>query len=155
MFVNVCAREIVDPELYEEDSPLARCADRVVLELTEQSVLTCIPDLAERLEALRSLGFRLAVDDLGAAYSGLTSLAIVEPDFVKLDLSLVRGIHESTTKQKIVGATVRLCSELGRNIIAEGVESVEERDVLIDLGCDLMQGFLFARPEPPFPTVSW
>lgn len=155
VFVNICAREIVDPQLYESDSPLAQCAPRVVLELTERSVLTCIPDLAERLEALRGLGFRLAVDDLGAGYSSLTSLAVVEPDFVKVDLSLIRGIHESTTKQKIVEATVRLCADLGRNVVAEGVETVEERDQLLELGCDLMQGFLFARPQPPFPAVVW
>ncbi len=155
MFVNICAREIVDAELYESDSPLAQCAHRVVLELTERSVLTCIPDLAERLEALRSLGFRLAVDDLGAGYSGLTSLAVVEPDFVKLDLSLIRDIHESTTKQKIVEATARLCADLGRNVVAEGVETIEERDQLLELGCELMQGFLFARPQPAFPAVVW
>jgi len=99
------------------------------------------------------LGFQIALDDLGSGYAGLTSFTLLEPEFVKLDMSLVRDVHFSPTKQKIIRSMVRLCKDLGRQIIAEGVESLAERDQLIELGCDLLQGYLFARPGRPFPVV--
>lgn len=90
----------------------------------------------------------------GAGYAGLTSFTLLEPEFVKLDMSLVRDVHSSPTKQKkIIRSVVRLCKDLGKQIIAEGVESLAERDQLIERGCDLLQGYLFARPGRPFPGV--
>jgi EAL domain-containing protein (putative c-di-GMP-specific phosphodiesterase class I) len=72
---------------------------------------------------------------------------------VKLDMSLVRDIHLNPIKRKIVGSMVRLCRDMGKQIIAEGVETLEERDVLVELGCDLFQGYFFAKPGKPFPAV--
>jgi len=92
------------------------------------------------------MGYRVALDDLGAGYASLTSFAVLAPDLLKLDMSLVRGIHQSTTKQKLVGSMVRVCIDLGIGVVGEGVECVAEGDALIELGCDLLQGFLFGRP---------
>jgi EAL domain-containing protein (putative c-di-GMP-specific phosphodiesterase class I) len=101
------------------------------------------------------LGYRIAVDDLGAGYAGLNYLAMLEPDVVKLDIGLVRDIHKIPVKRKLVGSMIGLCRDLGIVVVAEGVETVEERDVLVELQCDLLQGFLFARPGKPFPEPVW
>ena len=108
-----------------------------------------------RVDSLRKLGFRIAVDDLGAGYAGLTTFTLLQPDFVKLDMTLVRDIDADTTRQRVVGTMARLCRELGMSVVAEGIETVAERDTLLTLGCDLLQGYLFARPGPPFPRVTW
>jgi EAL domain-containing protein (putative c-di-GMP-specific phosphodiesterase class I) len=69
-------------------------------------------------------------------------------------MSLIRDVHENPTKQKIIRSMVRLCHDMGKRIIAEGVEQREERDALVELGCDLLQGYLFARPGKPFPAAA-
>ncbi len=103
MFVNLHAADLLDRELYDPAAPLTAHASRVVLEITERASATQ-ESLAEQMSELRALGFRMAVDDLGAGYSGLTTLSRVQPEFVKLDGSLVRGIDGSTVNQRIVTA---------------------------------------------------
>lgn len=152
-FVNLHPEELLDSTLYLPESPFALLAPRVVLEITERMSLDHVAKVDDRIAQLRALGFQIALDDLGAGYAGLTSFAQLEPEYVKLDMSLVRDVHESVVKQKIIRSMVRLCHDMGKQIIAEGVERVEERDVLIELGCDLLQGYLFAKPGKPFPSV--
>ena len=94
----------------------------------------------------------MAIDDLGAGYAGLTSFASVTPEVVKLDMSLIRGVDKESTKQKLIRSLAAVCKEMGMLVISEGVEIIEERDVLVGLGCDMFQGYLFARPGKPFPA---
>jgi EAL domain-containing protein (putative c-di-GMP-specific phosphodiesterase class I) len=155
VFVNLHASDLGDEELYSPQSPLTRVAERVVLEITERMSLDHVDDLDARIRRLRSLGFRVAVDDLGAGYSGLSSFAQLEPDVAKLDMSLIRDVHAKPKKQSIVRSLQRLCVELGILLVAEGVESRDERDTLISLGCDLFQGYLLAKPGPAFPSPDW
>jgi EAL domain-containing protein (putative c-di-GMP-specific phosphodiesterase class I) len=155
LFLNLHPRELLDPALLDAGSPIAALADRVVLEITERSSLHQIQDIRERVAVLRSRGFRVAVDDLGAGYAGLTSFAALEPDVVKLDMSLTRNISANPVKQRVVESMTTLCRQMGMLIVAEGVETEGERDALRELGCDLQQGYLFARPGPPFPDVKW
>jgi EAL domain-containing protein (putative c-di-GMP-specific phosphodiesterase class I) len=155
LFVNLHTYDLLDPALTAPDSPLAKIAARVVLEITERASLQDIQDVRERVAVLRRMGFRIAIDDLGAGYAGLTSFAALEPEIVKLDMSLVRDVHQQRTKQKLIRSMTSLCKEMGMMVVAEGVESIEERDALIDLGCDLLQGYLFARPAPAFPAFIW
>lgn len=155
LFVNLHASDLVDGTLTLPDTPLAAIAERVVLEITERASLDEVADVRSRIGALRAMGFRIAIDDLGAGYAGLTSFASLEPEFVKIDMSLVRGVDANPTKQKLVGSVVSLCRDLGMQVIAEGVETVAERDALVGLGCDLLQGYLLARPGKPFPAFSW
>jgi EAL domain-containing protein (putative c-di-GMP-specific phosphodiesterase class I) len=155
LFLNLHPADLMDPELGAPDSPLASLADRVVLEITERSSLDKIDDVRARIAVLRARGFRIAIDDLGAGYAGLTSFALLEPDIVKLDVSLVRDVDQNPIKQKLIASMTSLCREMGMTAIAEGVESTAERDALTDLGCDLLQGYLFARPGPPFPEPRW
>ena len=126
-----------------------------MLEITERSSLDRVPDVRSRIASLRAIGYRIAVDDLGAGYAGLTSFALLEPDFVKLDMSLIRGVDSNSTKQKVVKSMTTLCREMGMLVVAEGVETASECQTLVDLDCDLLQGFLFARPGKPFPEAKW
>jgi EAL domain-containing protein (putative c-di-GMP-specific phosphodiesterase class I) len=153
-FVNVHPVDLKDASLYSPDAALSKVANKVVLEITERASLDDMPDVRTRIGQLREMGFRIALDDLGAGYAGLTSFVRLEPEFVKLDMSLVRDIHQIETKQKIVGSMVRLCHEMGKQIIAEGIESRAERDTIVDLGCDLLQGYFFAKPGKAFPTPN-
>lgn len=155
LFVNLHVRDLLDPTLTAPESPLSRIASRVVLEITERAALDEVGDVRPRIARLREMGFRIAIDDLGAGYSGLTSLAQLEPEVVKLDMSLVRGIDSSATKQKVVRSMSSLCRDMGMLVVAEGVETPSERDMLVELGCDLLQGYLFAKPSRPFPQISW
>jgi EAL domain-containing protein (putative c-di-GMP-specific phosphodiesterase class I) len=150
LFVNVHPQELLDPELASGDAPLSRYADRVVLEVTERRALDEVRDLERRISVLRFMGFRVAVDDLGAANAGLASFARLEPEFVKLDISLVRGLHQSPARQRLVRAMTDLGADMGTRVIAEGVESGEELRQLVALGCDLMQGYFFAAPSESF-----
>jgi EAL domain-containing protein (putative c-di-GMP-specific phosphodiesterase class I) len=153
LFVNLHAVELSDETLTSPSAPLTALAPRVVLEITERASLESIDDVPSRVARLRELGFRIAIDDLGAGYSGLTSVARLEPEFVKLDMSLVRDIHNSPVKQKLVRSMTALFKDMGIAVVAEGIEVVEERDTIVELGCDFLQGFLLARPGRAFPAV--
>jgi EAL domain-containing protein (putative c-di-GMP-specific phosphodiesterase class I) len=104
---------------------------------------------------LRERGFRIAVDDLGAGYAGLTSFALLEPEIVKVDMTLVRDIDRSPVKRKLVRSMAALCRDMGLLIVSEGVETIAEHETLMELGCDLFQGYLFARPGRDFPEPKW
>ncbi|MBX3183545.1 MAG: EAL domain-containing protein [Polyangiaceae bacterium] len=147
LFVNLHPADLTDPELYSQSAPLAAMAERVVLEVTERASLDKMSDVRERVAKLRALGYRVAIDDLGAGYAGLASFTKLEPEIVKLDMSLVRDVHLNVTQEKIIVAMMSLARELKARVVAEGVETEEERAKLASLGCDLLQGFLFARPE--------
>jgi EAL domain-containing protein (putative c-di-GMP-specific phosphodiesterase class I) len=153
LFINLHAADLNDETLVSPSAPLTMIASRVVLEITERASLEAIDDVPSRVAKLRELGFRIAIDDLGACYSGLKSFALLGPEFVKLDISLVRDVHRNPLKQKLVRSLTALCKDMGIAVVAEGIEVVEERDAIIELGCDLLQGFLLARPGRPFPKV--
>ncbi len=155
LFINLHPLDLMDPQLYATDTPLVAVASRIVLEITERASLAGIPDVQARVASLRRLGYRIAIDDLGAGYSGLTSFALLQPDVVKLDMALVRGIDTDPTKQVLVRALIEMSKELGITVTGEGLETVEERDELRRAGCDLMQGYLFARPSNPIPKPSF
>jgi EAL domain-containing protein (putative c-di-GMP-specific phosphodiesterase class I) len=152
VFVNLHVLDLADEDLYSPHAPLSEFASRIHLEITERMALERIPDIRERVAHLRRLGFRIAVDDLGEGYSGLNSFAQLEPDVVKLDMALIRGIDTTPTKRKMVHALASLCLELETPLVAEGVETEAERNILVDLGADLFQGYLFAKPGAPFPV---
>ncbi len=155
LFVNLHPQDLLDPDLHDGQAALSSVANRVVLEITERASITDIEGARGRVSALRERGFRIAVDDLGAGYAGLNSFALLEPDYVKFDTTLIRDVDTSTVKQKLIKNLASLCNDMGLHVIAEGVETRAERDVLIELGCGLLQGNLLARPGPAFPEISW
>ena len=154
-FVNLHAHDLMDGTLLSPRSPLSAIAGRVVLEVTERASLEQITDLRAKIAALRAMGFRIAIDDLGAGYAGLTSFATLEPEFVKLDMSLIRNIDSNRTKESLVRSMTSLCEELGMMVVAEGVETTAERDLLVSIGCHFLQGYLLAKPGKPFPATTW
>ncbi|MEZ5246249.1 MAG: EAL domain-containing protein [Acidimicrobiales bacterium] len=153
VFVNLLPESLEDPMLIEGRDELAPHRDRIVLEITERAPLSMISDVETRLDALRRLGYRLALDDLGAGYAGLTSLATMQPDIVKFDMELVRDIHVRSTQSTLVQSMIVVCRDLGSITLAEGVESHREIDHLVNLGCELFQGYALSKPEPPFVSL--
>lgn len=150
LLVNVHAHDLLDEDLFDPRAPLSKIADGVVLEITERVSLDDIPEVKERVARLRRLGFRIALDDIGAGYAGLGAFAQLEPDIVKLDMLFTRDVETDATKQQMVKAMTSLCGGLCKDVIAEGVETELERNTLLELGCDLQQGYYFARPGRTF-----
>jgi EAL domain-containing protein (putative c-di-GMP-specific phosphodiesterase class I)/CheY-like chemotaxis protein len=151
LFVNVHSSDLDDVDLFSPWAPLTTIAPSVVLEITERASLERVDGLGGRLEKLRRLGFQIAIDDLGAGYAGLSSFSQVEPEIVKLDMSLVRGIDTSSRKRSVVRSMLELAGrDLGMVVICEGVETGAERDTLAALGADLLQGYLFAKADREF-----
>jgi EAL domain-containing protein (putative c-di-GMP-specific phosphodiesterase class I)/CheY-like chemotaxis protein len=146
LFVNLHASDLLDDDLFDAASPLGRVADRVMLEVTERDQMEDPESLNTRLYRLRGMGFRFAVDDLGAGYSGLTSLVQLEPEMVKIDMGLVRNVHESFMRQSVIKSLVELARTTSIGVVAEGIETPAEHDCVKRLGCDYMQGFLLGRP---------
>ena len=121
--------------------------DRIIFETVEGERVTDGPWFAEVLREYQRIGFLTAIDDFGAGFAGLNLLADFQPDLVKLDMGLIRGIDQRQSAQRIVEHIVRLCASLGVRVIAEGIETAEEFRCLEALGIELMQGYLFARPQ--------
>jgi EAL domain-containing protein (putative c-di-GMP-specific phosphodiesterase class I) len=156
LFTNLHAADLSDDELYRSGTPLGACARSIVLEVTERSSLHRVPDVKDRVKSLRNLGFKIAVDDLGAGYAGLSSFSQLNPDIAKLDMSLIRNIDASPQKRSIVKSMLSVCrEELGVDVICEGVETHAERDTLDQLGSAMLQGYLFGRPEAGFTQPRW
>lgn len=155
IFVNLLPTDLNDPELLSLTAPLSRIADRVVLEITEREPLAVVSGLQKRLNRLRMLGYRIAVDDLGEGHAGLNAFVQLQPDIVKLDRCLIHEIDQNHTRRSVVGGMIELCSKMKIQLIAEGIETPQERDVLVTLGGDWLQGYLFARPAKGFPIPSF
>jgi EAL domain-containing protein (putative c-di-GMP-specific phosphodiesterase class I) len=128
--------------------------ERIVIEITEGEIIEDQPRFADLINEFRGLGLKVAIDDFGAGYAGLNLLADFQPDYIKLDMKLIRGIGSHGPRQAIVRAVTQACLDLGIDVIAEGVENVDEYGWLAGEGLRLFQGYLFAKPAletfPPF-----
>jgi EAL domain-containing protein (putative c-di-GMP-specific phosphodiesterase class I) len=130
--------------------------ERVIFEFTEGEPVEDPAHLGRIIRAYRDMGFRTAIDDFGAGYSGLTLLAKFQPDIVKLDMELIRGIDADRVRRTIVSSIRRMCDDLDIVLVAEGIETLGEYATLRDLGVSLLQGFLFARPQvQALPVPAW
>ena len=150
VFINLHLLDLFDKQLTSPFSPLSKVAGRVVLEITERTSLEGQSDMRYRVAELRDLGFRIAIDDLGGGHARMGTFSPLDTDFVKLDMSLVRDVEKHPMKQRLVRSVVDLCRQQGTKVIGEGVETEAEAEVLVELGCDLLQGYLIARPAAPF-----
>lgn len=155
LHVNLHPFDLNDPELYEKASPLALVARQVVLELTERAALERVDAVADRIAALRRLGFRIALDDLGGGYASLNSVAALRPDSVKLDLALIQGVASEPTRRTVIEVLREVCERTGIELVCEGVESEADLAALVEIGCDVFQGHLFAKPAPNPGAVAW
>lgn len=148
VFVNVHPSELNDEELLDPAAALSGSARSVVLELTDHAPLEGVARLRDRIQALRALGYRIGVDDVGASSASLSRLALVEPDFVKLSPSAIRGLNADAGRRRLAGSMVRSFHDLGICVVATGVETVDEHAAAGEVGVDFLQGFLFGRPKP-------
>ncbi|HEX8400842.1 MAG TPA: EAL domain-containing protein [Allosphingosinicella sp.] len=121
-------------------------ADRLVFEFTENEQMMDPAHVANIIASYRQMGFGTALDDFGAGHAGLNLLARFQPDTVKLDMELIRGIDTSLSRRMIVKGIVAMCEGMGLRLLAEGVETEAELSALRDLGIRYAQGYLFARP---------
>jgi len=124
---------------------------QTVMEITENSVIDDFPHMRHVVDRLRDQGFRIAIDDAGAGYSGLQTMVEIEPDFIKLDMSLTRHLERSLVKQKLIGTLRDFCRQADIALVAEGIETQAQLDALVALGITYGQGFLFAHPGSPYP----
>lgn len=149
LFVNTHPHSLTDPDFFDDRNPLVPFASRVVLEIIERDAVAGGATTTQRISTLRGLGFRVAIDDLGAGYNGLNTFTDVLPDVVKFDMALVRGVEESPVKARLLSALIDMCTDLGIITVAEGIETAAERDAVRALGCDMLQGFFFGQPKRP------
>ena len=133
--------------------------ENIIFEVTEGEHIQDRPHLVDIFRQYRRFGFQTAIDDFGAGYAGLNLLAEYQPDIVKIDMDLVRDIHLHHPRQAIVTGITGICRELGIRVLAEGIETREERDFLRSVGITLMQGYWFAKPGfmalPGIAPAAW
>jgi EAL domain-containing protein (putative c-di-GMP-specific phosphodiesterase class I) len=127
---------------------------RIIVEVTENDLVTDDAVIGTALAALRRRGAMIAVDDAGAGYASFRQVLVLRPDIIKIDRSLVSGVHQDPAKAALVRAFVTLGRDLGSSVCAEGIEDAAELRALADLGVGSGQGYLFARPRPAWPTVD-
>ena len=156
LFVNVHPQELHESWLVRPDDPLFLHDHDIFLEITESAPLTHFELCLTVLREVRSRGgIHLVVDDLGAGYSNLKTIADLEPAIVKLDRGLILGVDRSERQRQLVKSVVTLCHDLNASVVAEGIETTSELAALSDSGVRYAQGFLFARPGYPFPIPNW
>ncbi|MCL0041841.1 EAL and GGDEF domain-containing protein [Peptococcaceae bacterium] len=126
----------------------------VVFEITERTAITNFAAFRKALEHYRKQGFKIAIDDVGAGYSSLQSVAELKPDFIKIDRSLIANINMDSTKQALLETFITFSRKINSIVIAEGIENEDELEVVTKLGLSIAQGFYIARPSAPFPDLS-
>jgi EAL domain-containing protein (putative c-di-GMP-specific phosphodiesterase class I) len=156
VFVNLHPTELADRWLVRPDDPIFSHDHDIYLEITESAPLTHF-DLCKSVlsEVCARTGAHLVIDDLGAGYSNLKLIADLEPKVVKLDRALVQDLHRKPRQQKLVAMIVLTCIELGAEVVAEGIETVEELIAVRNSGVHYGQGYLLGRPAFPMPPVTW
>lgn len=143
---------LLDERTYDAHAPLSKCSDRIILEIRKDDAEIEVNELNSRLGRLVDMGFRIAVDDLGAGQADLGGVTLLSPDFVQFDAAMVRSIDRSPTKAAVFSAMASLCQSLGIRSIARGIETPAELAKVCSLGCDYTQGFHLAAPAREFHT---
>jgi EAL domain-containing protein (putative c-di-GMP-specific phosphodiesterase class I) len=149
LFVNTAPADMWEDPTYQADwvAGYRWPPERVVLEVSERAPIRNLSSVAARCERARRSGVRFALDDAGAGYAGLAALATLAPEYVKIDLALVRDCDRDSAKRATVGALAHFGRDTGAKLIAEGIETADELQTLRSLGVDYVQGFLLAHPE--------
>jgi EAL domain-containing protein (putative c-di-GMP-specific phosphodiesterase class I) len=153
MSVNLSAKQLNDPDLVSEIARVlhetgldARC---LKLELTETTVMSDVASTSRTLSDLKALGLALAIDDFGTGYSSLSYLKRLPLDTLKVDRTFVDGLGTDPQDTAIVRTVIALAKSLHLEVTGEGIETTEQSEQLLELGCDRGQGYLFAKPLPP------
>lgn len=150
LFINFHPEDFLDEELLRAvpEEPIFKVdPSRIVIEMTERSAIREPDKLKDAVEFLKNKGFKIAIDDLGSGYTSLGLIASLNPEYIKFDMSLIRGISISPTKQALLKTLSQFTQEIGATSVAEGIETQEELDVIREFKCDLCQGFFFSKPR--------
>lgn len=154
--INISARQFHQPDfvdtVYQALTQYKLDASKLELEITESMLMEDIQDTADKMHALKALGINFALDDFGTGYSSLNYLKTLPLGSLKVDQSFVRDMLIDENDAAIVKTIITLAKSLQLSVVAEGVENVEQARILHDLGCDLLQGYLYGRPSPDFVT---
>jgi len=150
--VNVSARQFRQPDFVERMEELvhrhAINPAMIKLEITESLLLKDIQDVIAIMSALKTLGVRFSLDDFGTGYSCLQYLKRLPLNQLKIDQSFVRDLAIDSSDRAIVRTIIAMAQNLNLDVIAEGVETVEQREILLNMGCTHFQGYLFGKPVP-------
>ena len=151
LFLNICPTSLLHPDhSFGATGLLARQhgfnKHDIVLEITEHDAVANYQLFKKAVDHYRNEGFRIAIDDFGAGYGGLKMLSVLEPDFVKIDRHFFRDQQKSSINYTLIDAIATACHRIGIDVIAEGIESEQDLRVCREIGIDLIQGFLIARP---------
>ena len=147
IFLNIHPDELASGEvLINRLHTLSEWSERIVLEITERSKLQLIESWDTTLETVEKMGFEVAIDDLGAGYSSLSVLADLRPKYIKMDMSIIRDVHEDDRKRRLVSLMCDFANATNAMVVAEGIENEAELQTLQDCGVHLLQGFHLARP---------
>jgi EAL domain-containing protein (putative c-di-GMP-specific phosphodiesterase class I) len=156
--VNLSAPVLLDPltrkMLDDTRAGDANGLEGLIVEITEETLVHADMELARAIAPLTARGAHLAIDDMGAGYSGLRQITAVRPGYLKLDRSLISGIDRDSERAALVGALAGYASQVGSMLVAEGVETEAELAVVRGLGVPLVQGFYFSRPASPWPELN-
>ena len=156
--VNLSAPVLLDPltrkMLDDTRAGDANGLEGLIVEITEETLVHADMELARAIAPLTARGAHLAIDDMGAGYSGLRQIPAVRPGYLKLDRSLISGIDRDSERAALVGALAGYASQVGSMLVAEGVETEAELAVVRGLGVPLVQGFYFSRPASPWPELN-
>jgi len=155
LFVNVHPNELDEGWLVRPDEPLFWHDEIIFLEVTESVSLEFFEQWSGVLGEVRAKGVNLAIDDLGAGYSNLKYIADLDPEIVKLDRGLIDGVASSDRQFKLLCNIVRLCEDMGAKVVAEGIETAQELQAVLDAGATYGQGYLLAKPANPAPPIHW
>ena len=147
IFINLHPAEIDDAELLNVSSQHLD-PSRIVFEVTERAAIPDLKRFCDTTSKLTGRGYQVAIDDLGAGYASLNAVALLGPSYVKLDMTMIRGLEGGSRIARLVGRMVDYANDVGIHIVAEGIETEEEAQAVIDLGCHYAQGYYFARPGP-------
>lgn len=120
----------------------------IVFELTERTEIKDFDNFCRTLKFFQDAGFRISIDDLGSGYASLNSIVEIKPNFIKIDMHLIRDIQIDPVRQNLLRAIVMFCRESGFTAVAEGIERPEELEILLKFGVDAGQGYLLGRPGP-------
>ncbi len=159
LFINFTPSSIYDPKTCLRDT-VALCwqlgvdLSQLVFEVIEAEQVRDMAHLKGIIAEYRQQGAKVALDDLGSGYASLRYLAELQPDFVKLDQELVRGAHGDRVRSVLLHAVAEAAHQLGISVVAEGVETADDANFCRDIGADLAQGYFFARPASPPPSLS-
>ncbi|MCP4444959.1 MAG: EAL domain-containing protein [Myxococcales bacterium] len=152
LFMNLHPSEVEDPELAKfRDGDIAK---RIVFEITERASIPNYDGFSRILSGLSKNGYQFAIDDLGGGYAGLNAVALLSPDFIKIDMAMVRGIDTAPHRARLIQRIVDFANDVEIMLVAEGIETKEEAETIESLGCHLVQGYYYGRPRIGVPNLE-